>query len=259
MELAPIAEEARLRDVARCRRRLPLHTGKLGRWRSAEPLCGDPALMLMRASTRLSQGRWLARLAKTAALRADGRRAAVVELGTCVGVSGMYLVAGLAEAGGGELVTFEGHEDRARLAEHHLRGFIERHGLDVGFRVVCGRFEHTVRDFFDSTDTPLDLVFVDGAHHYDTTLEFHRLARGRIAPRGIIVHDDIDWSDGMADAWAEIVAAEHCEIEELLLGGRPSRGLLYMGTQPTAAIARHHLDGPLERTLRRTLRAGRTG
>ncbi len=250
-ELAKIKNRALLTAIARKRWQIPLRAGLLGGVAGGEPYVSASALKLFSASTRRSQGLWLSRLAATAGQRRGGP-IQVVELGTCVGISGMYLLVGMSEASGGHLTTFEGHADSAELARHHMNALIGEHGLrNVSFDVRVGQFEQTVAPFFEGDTTKLDLVFIDGHHLEGPTLQYHRLAMARIAERGIVVHDDIAWSEGMIRAWQKIRAQEPYECEELLLGGRPSRGVLYIGSERRGPDARHHLDGTLERTLRR--------
>lgn len=251
VERAVFHNEALLEHIARTRWRIPTHAGRVGKMLHAAPYVSNSSLGLIRASTRLSQGRWLANLAVTAGKRAGGRPIQTVELGTCVGISGMYLLAGMSQGGGGHLTTFEGHEDYAELARFHMNTFIREHALtNVTFEVVVGWFRDTVGKFFAEPAPALDLVFIDGHHHEGPTVEYHAAAKRRMTPTGIIVHDDISWSEGMIRAWSTITNGEDCQIEELMLGGRASRGVIYLGTTPGASPLRHHLDGPVERAAR---------
>jgi predicted O-methyltransferase YrrM len=240
-----------LRDVARQRWTLPIRSGRIGKLMGRTPYVPTPGRVLIRASSRLSQGAWLVRLAETAAAQAGGRPLQVVELGTCVGISGMYLLAGMSPNGGGHLTTFEGEPQHAELAQFQLERLRRRHGLDnVTFEVRVGPFSRTVGPFFAREGPELDLVFVDGPHDEDSTLEYQRLIKPRMATRGIVVHDDIAWSDGMVRAWAKLREQERCRTMELHLGGRPSRGVLFLGEAARGGTAPCHLDGPLERMLR---------
>ena len=258
VELAQIDKPALLQYIARKRWLIPTRSGRLGRLLRAVPYEARSSRTLIRASTRLSQGRWLAQLAATMGERAGGEPIQVVELGTCVGISGMYLLAGMSQGGGGHLTTFEGYQTLADLASFHFEGMIREHGLDnVSFEIKVGRFEQTVPEFFATEHGQLHLVFVDGNHHEESTLEYHRLAKEGLAPSGIIVHDDIAWSEGMIRAWSKIKNEESCEIEELLLGGVPSRGVLYLGSKKHEPIRRHHLDTSIERMARRLLQMKR--
>jgi predicted O-methyltransferase YrrM len=122
-----------------------------------------------------------------------------LEMGTCVGVSGAYLAAAMATLGGGELLSLEGHRDRAEVARETWR----RLGLD-GVEVVVGRFARSLPEALAAE--PFDLVFVDGHHDGEATLDYVGRIRAASRPGAVLVLDDIDWSDGMRWAWASLRA-----------------------------------------------------
>ena len=232
------------------------HGGKLARLAKRRPLVsGRSAFRLLRASSRLTQGQWLARLAKAAALRAGDRPLTAVELGTCAGVSAMYVLIGMSEAAGGHLTTFEGDPELVDLANYQIRRFLEAHELsNVSFEVKAGRFSETLPGYLEQLEGKVDLAFIDGHHQREPTLEYHRVIRERMAERGIIVHDDIAWTDDMVLAWREISDREDSRIVELMLGDRPSRGLIFLGDPKQAVPERFHFDSRPERWLRSGLR-----
>lgn len=209
---------------------------------------------LVRASTSRRQGEWLAKLAVRAA-RSAGEPVRVLELGTCVGISGMYLLSGMAEERGGHLATFEGRPELAERAKRNMREFIERFALgNVGFEVVVGWFQDSYEPYVRSALGPFHLVFIDGHHQAEPTLRYHAIARAALAENGIIVHDDIAWSSGMAQAWRSIRETEKDHlIVELLQGNRPSRGIIFYGQSPAASTPRFHVDRLPERVLRRAV------
>jgi predicted O-methyltransferase YrrM len=132
------------------------------------------------------------------ALTRDAGARRVLEMGTCVGVSGSYLAAasGTTDAGG-TVRTLEGHEDRAAVA----RDTFDRLGF-ADVEVVVGSFARTLAGTLD--DDPFDLVFVDGHHDHDATLRYVDLVRAASRPGAVLVLDDIAWSEGMAAAWQEV-------------------------------------------------------
>jgi predicted O-methyltransferase YrrM len=211
-------------------------------------------LQFARATSSLSQGKWLARLAVLAAKRCGGP-IKVLELGSSVGISGCYLLAGMSRDGGGHLVTCEGIPEFAAIARRNLSEFVGRHHLtNVSFEVVVGRFESTLAPLVTPERAPYHLVFIDGHHREDPTLAYHKVARSVLHPRGIIVHDDIDWSDGMRRAWRTITELERDQaVVELYQGNRPSRGIVLLGDPRVEPRPHFHLDGPLIRIARRAL------
>jgi predicted O-methyltransferase YrrM len=200
---------------------------------------------LVQASSNRRQGERLARLAAWVGRRA-GRPIRILELGTNVGISGMYLLAGLAEAHGGHLATFEGNAAIADSAQARLDGFVRRFDLSrtVSFEIVRGSFADTYEPYLSALPAPLDLVFIDGHHQAEPTLRYHALARGRLAEGAVVIHDDIAWSAGMVGAWAAISAQEKDRlIVEQWQGGRPSRGIIYYGEPaPRDGQVRMHID-----------------
>jgi predicted O-methyltransferase YrrM len=131
----------------------------------------------------------------TKALRAQK----VLEMGTCVGISGSYIAAALQFSGRGRLWTIEGSPAAAALAQETLQL------LGLSDRVTClvGPF-HEVLELNLKEQGAFDLIFVDGHHDGKATVGYFRQLVPHLCPHAIIVFDDIDWSEGMARAWKEI-------------------------------------------------------
>ena len=53
---------------------------------------------------------------------------------------------------------------------------------------------------------PIDFFFNDGHHDHDAVLEYFEKSLPFLASDAVMVFDDISWSDGMRQAWKEIVA-----------------------------------------------------
>jgi predicted O-methyltransferase YrrM len=207
---------------------------------------------LVRSTSNRTQGERLARLAAWVGRRA-GRPIRVLELGTSVGISGCYLLAGMAEAHGGHLATFEGRDQIAGLAQQRLERFVGRFELSypVSFEIVVGSFGETFEPYLRACREPLDLVFIDGHHQAEPTLRYHALVRERISPSGVIIHDDIAWSPGMVTAWASIAEQERERlIVEQWQGGRPSRGIIFCGEPSLPHHVRMDIDGAAGRFAR---------
>ena len=130
------------------------------------------------------------------------RPRSVLELGTCVGISGSYIATALDKTGGGRLVTLEGAPELARIAAETFRTL----GLDRSASVVTGPFHETLEDVL-KTRGPFDLVFVDGHHDGPATIAYFERIRPHVPANGVIVFDDIRWSDGMREAWRTITAS----------------------------------------------------
>jgi predicted O-methyltransferase YrrM len=123
---------------------------------------------------------------------------AALELGTNVGMSGSYIAAGLKTNGIGHLWTLEGVKDLARAAIDNFKGA----GLDQWATVVTGWFKDTLAPTLEHG--PFTLVFIDGHHDGDATMNYYKQIKPRLTANSIIVLDDIRWSRGMQQAWKAI-------------------------------------------------------
>jgi len=134
-------------------------------------------------------------------LARSARPARCLELGTSLGISSAYIGTALGLNGQGLLVSIEGSPAIAALArEHHRR---------LGIRTVQvreGRFAEVLAPLLAETGTT-DLVFIDGHHDEAATKDYFGRIRPSVPDGGIVVFDDIRWSEGMARAWREIRAS----------------------------------------------------
>jgi predicted O-methyltransferase YrrM len=127
---------------------------------------------------------------------------ALIELGTCLGVSAAYQAAALRINGKGSLTTIEGAAPLAGLSEKNL----QRLGLDNAV-VVCGRFQDKL-DGVLKENRPIDYAFIDGHHDEIATIAYYHSLVPSLSSNAVIVFDDISWSDGMHRAWNRILQTE---------------------------------------------------
>jgi predicted O-methyltransferase YrrM len=127
------------------------------------------------------------------------RPSAVLELGTCVGVSAAYIGAALEMNGGGRLITLEGG---TALVERARRTLGEL-GLTDRVQVVHGPFQATLDDALEQL-SPVDLAFIDGHHLEEPTLRYTEQVLPHLSPEAVLAYDDIHWSDGMIRAWRRL-------------------------------------------------------
>lgn len=119
-----------------------------------------------------------------------------LEFGTHVGISSLYQAKGLLDS---EFYTMEGDPSLAKIASSHFNSF------DIQPQQFIGRFEEILEKEISLSSYRPDYVFVDGNHRYAPTLDyFHRL-HPVMQENGIIVFDDIYWSEEMKKAWQEII------------------------------------------------------
>jgi len=129
-----------------------------------------------------------------------------LELGTCLGISASYQAAALKLNESGRIVTLEGAESLAKLAE----GYFLNLGLDNA-EVVIGLFQDTLKIVLEE-NRPIDYAFVDGHHQEEPTLAYFREILPFLSERAVMVFDDISWSDGMKRAWNTIKAHESIKV-----------------------------------------------
>jgi predicted O-methyltransferase YrrM len=113
----------------------------------------------------------------------------VVEVGTGTGVSGLYLLAGMAS--GGVLTSVDIESEHQRLARE---AFAEREIPPNRSRLIAGGALEVLPRL---TDGAYDLVFCDGdkAEYADYLEQAIRLLR----PGGVVAFDNALWHDRVAD------------------------------------------------------------
>jgi predicted O-methyltransferase YrrM len=127
-------------------------------------------------------------------MAATRRPRLIVEFGTAFGISAMYWAAGLDQAGAGRLLTFEPNQVWQAIAAARLGEFSKR------AIPVLGTFEDKIADYLKHGET-IDIAFVDAIHTSDFVTPQVELLITRLAPGGLIVLDDISFSDDMRQCW----------------------------------------------------------
>ena len=121
----------------------------------------------------------------------------IIELGTCMGVTTVYLQNAVP---GAKVFTLEGCPETASVA----KGTFEKAALN-NIDVITGNFDNTLPGVIDKLNE-LDFVFVDGNHQKDATLKYFEWCLPKVHENTLLIFDDIYWSEGMKEAWAEIMA-----------------------------------------------------
>lgn len=134
--------------------------------------------------------RWLFRLGRFT------RPGAVLELGTSLGISAVYLSAAAPTA---RMITVEGCPETADLARQSLR--------EAGSRaeVLTGTFDEKLPGALAGLGR-LDFLHLDGDHSREGTLRYLRQCLPYSHPDTVWVVGDIHWSGEMEKAWKEIQA-----------------------------------------------------
>lgn len=123
----------------------------------------------------------------------------LVEFGAAFGVSGMYFLSGIAEAGCGFLYSFEPNSEWANIAKKNMAR------ISHLFQVTYGTFEDSVESVIEQ-DERIDLAFIDAIHERDFVMTQLEIVLARSSGQCVVMIDDIDFSDGMRSAWKDIAA-----------------------------------------------------
>lgn len=134
-------------------------------------------------------------------LTREFRPTSILEMGTCVGISGSYIAAAMTINGAGHLYTLEGAESVADVA----RRTFGQLGLSALVDVITGPFHRTLKPTLEKVGT-IDMIFVDGHHDGPATVRYFETVKPHLSESAIVVFDDLTWSDGMAQAWKTISA-----------------------------------------------------
>jgi predicted O-methyltransferase YrrM len=119
----------------------------------------------------------------------------IVELGTSFGITTSYLASANADS---KVFTFEGAKNIAIIAGQNFRD------LDLkNIELIEGSFEKTLPSMNDKIEN-VDLLFVDGNHRKDPTLEYFIFFLSKATNNSIFIFDDIHWSKEMEEGWKRI-------------------------------------------------------
>ncbi|MBC7485730.1 MAG: class I SAM-dependent methyltransferase [Cytophagaceae bacterium] len=121
----------------------------------------------------------------------------ILELGTCLGVSTLYLAKANKKA---SVYTLEGNPDYAVLAR---KAFIEFQTHNI--TLIEGNIHETLHAAMDRIPS-LDFAFLDAHHAYEPTVQFFKTCLKKISEHSVIILDDIHWSPEMERAWETIKA-----------------------------------------------------
>lgn len=119
----------------------------------------------------------------------------VLELGTSLGISTMYLA--LADTDS-RIITLEGCASIAEFAQENFNRFglgnIEQH---------LGSFECALNPVLKLLPS-VDFAFIDGNHRFEPTIHYFEAILSKMHNDSIMVIDDIYWSKEMMRAWKQV-------------------------------------------------------
>lgn len=119
-----------------------------------------------------------------------------LELGTALGISGMYQASGFGN--NTKFITLEGN---SVLAEKAYKNFRSLNFESI--EIIEGNFNETLAIALEKMPQ-LDWVFFDGNHKKEPTLNYFHQCLEKASEKALFIFDDINWSDEMKEAWNEI-------------------------------------------------------
>jgi predicted O-methyltransferase YrrM len=119
----------------------------------------------------------------------------ILEFGTSLGISTMYLAASCPEA---TVFTMEGCKETSDIASANFK----EAGL-TNIRLLNGSFEDLLPRIRSESITP-GLVFIDGNHRKEPIMKYFSQVADMSDNKTVVIIDDINSSREMAEAWSEI-------------------------------------------------------
>lgn len=119
----------------------------------------------------------------------------IIELGTSLGISTMYMAASSADA---TVCTIEGCPGIAEIARQN---FNEAEFDNI--RLLEGPFDEVLQSLSTTGSKP-GLVFIDGHHRKEPVMKYFNQIAELSDSNTVVIIDDINYSKEMAEAWDEI-------------------------------------------------------
>jgi predicted O-methyltransferase YrrM len=141
------------------------------------------------ASVSTKYGRLLFRIAR------HFRPLQILELGTGLGISTLYMALGNPDAG---VLTVEGNTQLVKTATC----CVNEAGLK-NVTIINKEFDNVLKQLISSLKDNV-MIFIDGNHTYEATIRYFNSLKGICSSSVIMIFDDINWSDEMMQAWKEI-------------------------------------------------------
>lgn len=127
----------------------------------------------------------------------------ILELGTSLGISTLYFSKA---SDFSKVITIEGCPNVAAWAKRNFQN-----SKANNIQQFVGEFDSSLPKALKETGQ-LDLVFIDGNHRYQPTMDYFNLCLKQANENSIFIFDDIYWSDEMKRAWDEL--KEHPQVTQ---------------------------------------------
>lgn len=125
----------------------------------------------------------------------------IVELGTSLGLSTLYMAMARRQ---GRIHTFEGCPETAQIAQKNFK-LLEADNI----KIHVGNIDKTLPALLPKVGK-VDMAYLDANHQYEPTVRYFNQLLPAMSEEGLLIFDDIHWSEGMQRAWQEVV--KHPEV-----------------------------------------------
>lgn len=122
----------------------------------------------------------------------------ILEIGTNLGISGSYMLEAI-KGKSAHFTTMEGLPQLCEISTNQFSSIVP----NSKFKVIQGLYDDTFPALIRE-GKGFDLIFIDGNHKKDPTLEYFSTLKSLSGDATVFVFDDIYWSNEMTDAWNEI-------------------------------------------------------
>ena len=127
----------------------------------------------------------------------------ILEIGTSIGLSSSYIALANVHS---RIISLEGSKEIAEVAkQNHAKLQINN------VEVVTGNFNETLSTSLQQLSS-FDLVFFDGNHTKEATLNYFQQCLVKSTENSIFVFDDIYWSAEMSEVWEVIKLDERVTL-----------------------------------------------
>lgn len=127
----------------------------------------------------------------------------IVELGTSLGLTTMYLAAANKKA---RVYTLEGSKEIATFAKQQF----EKNKFE-NIELIEGDFKDTFPTLLSKLDS-VDFAYIDGNHAKEATISYFMQLLPKCNENSVLIFDDINWSQGMQEAWQYIKIHEQVKL-----------------------------------------------
>lgn len=121
----------------------------------------------------------------------------ILELGTSLGLSTAYLAKVSSK---NTITTIEACANTTKEAQSNFKALNLKN-----VHLINDTFENAIPDLLNKKE-PFDLIYFDGNHRKEATLNYFNQLLSLKKENAVFIFDDINWSDGMQQAWQQIIA-----------------------------------------------------